>query len=107
MGSGLLNHLCVTVLPLPEVGWVGLGGRWPPRRHGDGEGCAVASGLLPPLGSQHGAQHGPKAVQVSAGTGKCCSAAPTVGIWHILPQAVAEVNSQKQLDVDMTGDATE
>lgn len=70
----------------------GLGWRQPPRRHGDGEGCAAAAGLQPPSVSQHSAQHGPKAFQVSAGAGKSFSTPLVAGIWRILPEAVTEVD---------------
>lgn len=69
----------------------GLGWRRLPRRHGDGEVCAAASGLLPPSMSRHRAQQGPKAFQVSTGTGKCFSTLLVVRIWSVLPEAVTEV----------------
>jgi len=78
MGSGLLNHLCVTVLPLPEAGWAG--GSCP-------AGTAMAKS---PWVSQHSAQHGLQGFQVSAGTGKRFSTPLVVGIWSVSPQAVTE-----------------
>lgn len=79
MGTGLLNHLRIMVLPLPKVGWIGGG-------HPTGM-VTVRS----PSVSQHDAWHEPKGFQVSAGTGKCFSTPLVVRIWNVLPRAVAEV----------------
>lgn len=101
MGSGLLNHLRVMVLPLPEAGWAG---------GGHPTGTVMARSVLPCPGS-------------------CClwgaSTVPSFpgqhwhwgGLFHAAcgrdPEYLArsshggQVICQKQLDVDMTGHTAE
>lgn len=79
MGSELLNHLRVTVLPLPKADWAG--GSYP-------RDIVMARS---PLVSQHGSWHGLRGFWVSAGTRKCVSVPLVVRIWSISPRAVTEV----------------